>query len=261
MDQSYKRVYLDKSKTEVFVDRKWRSTEAELFESEREVLGRILSNGQSVLDVGCASGGLYNILQQKFDGIRYTGIDIDAACIEAARHEHAGATFVAGDIFKNDFPDDGFDAVVSLMTMSMQPEYKKFIQELVRVARRYVVFDVRLKYEGPTIVDRDISYFYYHGSGVRNYYVVHNVFELLSFLHTEGLYLKSIRIDGYHPSDKTSAFLPFPKDRLLIGMACLEKYTNAERATVVRRGGFREDASRPWCTATVNLPGFEESWL
>ena len=261
MDESYKQVYVDPSKTEAFVKRKWRSTEAELFESEKELLGRIVKNGQSMLDVGCASGGLYNILKQKFDALRYTGIDIDSACISAARREHPGATFVAGDLYQGGFKEDSFDVVVSLMTMSMQPDYKKFIQELVRVSGRYVLFDVRLKYEGSTIVDRDVSYFYYHGSGVRNYYVVHNVFELLNFLHVDSLHLKSIRIDGYYPADKTSALVPFPKSQLMTGMVCLEKYPKAERSRVVRQGGFKEHADRPWCAVSVNLPGFEEGWL
>jgi len=261
MDESYKQVYVDPSKTEAFVQKKWRSTEAELFESEKELLWRILKNDQSLLDVGCASGGLYNILRQKFSGLRYTGIDIDSACIEAARREHSGATFLSGEVPDARFEEDRFDVVVSLMTMSMQPDYKKLIQELVRVSSRYVLFDLRLKYEGPTIVDRDVSYFYYHGSGIRNYYIVHNVFELLNFLHTESLHLKSIRIDGYYPADKTSAFLPFPKNQLMTGMICLEKYPKGERSAVKRSGGFKEHADRLWCELAVNLPGFEKDWF
>ena len=261
MDESYKQVYMDPSKTEAFVKKRWRSTERELFESEKELLWRILKDGQSVLDVGCASGGLYNVLKRKFNGLRYTGIDIDADCIEAARREHAGAAFVAGELPAAGFEEDRFDVVVSLMTMSMQPDYRRLIQELVRVSNRHVLFDLRLKYDGPTIVDRDVSYFYYHGSGVRNYYIVHNVFELLNFLHTEPLHLKSIRIDGHLPADKTSAFLPFPKNRLMTGMICLEKYPKTERAAVKRSGGFKEHADRPWCKLTVNLPGFEKGWV
>ena len=261
VDESYKKVYVDPSKTEAFVNKKWRSTEAELFTSEKEPLDRILRDGQSVLDVGCAAGGLYAVLKKKHRGLRYTGIDLDAACVEAARKEHPDAEFLSGELPEAKLPEDRFDAVVSLMTMSMQPDYKKLIQELVRVSNRYVLFDLRLKYEGPTIVDRDTSYFYYHGSGIRNYYIVHNVFELITFLHIEALHLKSIRIDGYYPKDKTSALLPFPKNRLMTGMILLEKYPRQERAGVKRSGGFKEHADHPWCELTVNLPGFEKDWI
>lgn len=261
MDETEKRVYLDASKTETFVKKRWRSTEAELFESERAVLGRVLEDGQTILDVGCASGGLYNILRRRFPNLRYTGIDIDGGCIEAARREYPEATFVAGDLFQGRFPEDHFDVVVSLMTMSMQPDYKRFLQELVRVSRRHVLFDVRLKYEGPTLVDRDVSYFYYHDSGLRNYYVVHNLFELVNFLHTESLHLRQIHVEGAAPADRTSAFLPFPKTKLIAGMVCLEKYPRSERAAVKRSGGFKEHADRPWCKLTVELPGFEKDWF
>lgn len=261
LDESIKKVYSDPSKTEAFVKKKWRSTEAELFKSEKEPLEKILRDGASLLDVGCASGGLYNVLRQKYKGLRYTGIDIDAGCVEAARKEYPDAEFLAGELPQAKLQEDRFDVVVSLLTMSMQPDYKNLIQELVRVSKQYVLFDLRLRYDGTTVVDRDTSYFYYHGSGVRNYYIVHNVFELISFLHTESLPLKSIRIDGYYPPDKTSAFLPFPKSRLMTGMILLEKYPKEERASIKRSGGYKEHAGHSWCELTVNLPGFEKDWV
>lgn len=253
-------VYLHKSKTEAFVKKKIRSTEEELFYSEKYFLNRIVKKGQKILDVGCATGGLYNILKKKVGYLDYTGLEIDPLCVKAAKKMYPEATFIAGNFLDNKFEDDTFDIVISMLVMSMQPNYKKFISELVRVCRGYILFDTRLKYEGSTVIDKDISYFYYHGSGKRNYYIVFNVFELLNFLHIETLHIKKISLIGYYPKDRTSAFLPTPKDRLLIGMFCLKKYPKLER-NFIRHGGYREDADRPWCELDIKLPNFKKRWF
>ncbi|MBF0512645.1 MAG: class I SAM-dependent methyltransferase [Desulfovibrionaceae bacterium] len=70
----------------------------------------------SLLDVGCALGGLGRALCEFSAPAHYTGVDIHSGMIETARRE-AGlscpAAFVHGDILELEFPG-GFDTVVSL---------------------------------------------------------------------------------------------------------------------------------------------------
>lgn len=260
MEESDLEPYLHKSKTDVFVKDNRRSQEKELFRSEKYFLDTVIEKGHTVLDVGCAAGGIYNILKNKIGDLKYTGLDIDAECIKAASERYPDATFLAGSFLDNTFTSDSFDVVISMLVMGMQPDYKKFISEFVRVSRQYVIFDARLRYDGTTVVDKDLSYFYYHGSGQRNYYVVHNVFELINFLHIESLHLKKIRIYGYHPEDRSSAFVPMPKNEMVVATICLEKYPQGER-DFVRYGGSKKHADRAWCEVDIQLPGFKDEWI
>lgn len=253
------KLYFHKSKRDFFIKIRKRADEKELFVSEKYFLRKVIKNGQKILDVGCAAGGLYNILSKQIGYINYTGMDMDPLCIRAAKAMYPEAKFIAGDFFGNKFKDDTFDTVISLLLMSLQPNYKKFISELIRVSRKYILVDARLKYEGPTIVDKDISYFYYHSSGKRNYYIVHNLFELLNFFHIERLHIKKISVVGCYPKENC-AFVPFRKDKMLMGMFCLEKYPKEERK-FIRHGGYKGIADRSWCKLDIRLPGFKTEWF
>ena len=259
MAKSDLEIYRHRSKTDAYIKR-GRSQESRLFRSERHFLNKVIKKGQHVLDIGCAAGGVYNILRNKTGNVKYTGLDIDAECIKAASDKYPDAEFLVGDFLESKFQSDSFDVAMSLFVMGMQPEYKKFISELVRVSRQYVIFDVRLRYDGMTVIDKDTSYFYYHASGKRNYYVILNVFELINYLHIESLHLKSIRMYGYYPKDRSSAFVPMPKNKMVVATVCLEKYPQGER-DFVRCGGSKQHADRPWCELDIRLPGFKKEWV
>lgn len=259
MSKSDLEIYRHKSKSDAYI-KHGRAQEERLFRSEKYFMDKVIKTGHRVLDVGCAAGGIYNILRNKAGCVKYTGLDIDEACIKAAREKYPDAEFMTGDFLGNKFESDSFDVAISLLVMGMQPDYKKFISELVRVSRQYVIFDVRLRYDGTTVIDKDTSYFYYHSSGKRNYYVVLNVFELINFLHIESLHLKSIRMYGCHPKDKSSAFVPMPKNKMIVATVCLEKYPQGER-DFIRSGGSKEYADRPWCKVDIQLPGFKKEWI
>lgn len=66
--------------------------------------------GDHVLDVGCGTGELLSVLPE----VRYTGIDLNPAYIDAARKRFgARGTFVVGDLRDaSAVPDAGFDVVV-----------------------------------------------------------------------------------------------------------------------------------------------------
>ena len=67
---------------------------SELYPSERVFLPRVLFPGAKVLDVGCASGGFFNIMRTLEPTIDYTGIDIAEPSIEAARQKYPEAKFL-----------------------------------------------------------------------------------------------------------------------------------------------------------------------
>ena len=68
-----------------------------------------------------------------------------------------------------------------------------------------------------------MSYFYYHDSGKTNHYVVHNIYEFLNFLSNPKFNFEYIHLNLYKPKKTTSAYLPFKKSEMLIGIFILKK--------------------------------------
>jgi SAM-dependent methyltransferase len=74
------------------------------------------------LDVGCGEGLLTAALRRRADHV--TGIDVDAASVERARHDHGapGVEFVVGDVLTHPFAPASFDLVVSCAALHHMDE-------------------------------------------------------------------------------------------------------------------------------------------
>jgi SAM-dependent methyltransferase len=213
--------------------------------------------GEKILEVGCAAGGLFEILTKKFGQVEYTGLDISPAEIKFGRKYYPEAQFICQDFMKNRFKEDAFDTAICFQVLPHQPNYRGFIRELCRIAARRAIFDVRLRYEGPTIVDIDQSYVYYHETGMRNHHIVMNFFELWNFLHIEDIRARKISVYGYHAPAKTTAFVPLSKSKIVSATFCVEKYPPEKK--VFRCGAREEFVGRKWVEAEVKLPGITEN--
>jgi ubiquinone/menaquinone biosynthesis C-methylase UbiE len=103
-----------------------------------------LKPGMRVLDVGCAKGFLVKDLLELCPGLEVFGIDISEYAIKNCEKK------VIGHIYKGEadnllFPDDSFDAVISINTIHNLPRERclKAIQEIERIApgRGYIQVD------------------------------------------------------------------------------------------------------------------------
>jgi ubiquinone/menaquinone biosynthesis C-methylase UbiE len=126
---------------------KHRHQVSDLYPSERVFLPTVLSPGVDVLDIGCASGGFFNIMRSLQPGIRYTGIDISPTAIQIARQRYPEARFEVADATAIPFRDNAFDFVHCTGVTVHVPLYQDVIREAYRVSRRYVIMDMRL-FEG-----------------------------------------------------------------------------------------------------------------
>jgi len=97
-----------------------------------------LPRGAEVLEVGCGGGQLaYSVLDARSD-LRWTGLDISGEQITRARQrnaDHQMSAFVVGDALSLPFPNEGFDAVVSIASIKHWPDQAKGLAECVRVLR------------------------------------------------------------------------------------------------------------------------------
>ena len=87
-----------------------------------------------LLDVGCGTGPMIELLTSEFADKSYTGLDITPRMIEVAKSKNlANATFVVGDSENLPFDKAAFDAVICANSFHHYPNPQAFINEVSRV--------------------------------------------------------------------------------------------------------------------------------
>ena len=253
---STKSLYLHKSKSDWYIKDNMRAKYEEMSKSFKILLKKINFKNLKILDVGCASGGIYNILRSKFGLVDYTGIDIDTRCIKIAKAKYPEAKFFSADLFDSKLKENFYDIVMLWGWSYMYPNWKALYSQLIKLSKKYIMFDNRIKLSGTTITDLDLSYQYYYKSKKRNYYIILNLYELISFLQIGPLNIKNIYSYGYYMRGKTSAKLPIPKSEVLIGSFLLEKYS--AKIKVNRYGLLPQSLLKNWTKLNIKVPGYKE---
>ena len=123
----------------------------DVYDSEQRFLPWLASAANSILDVGCGSGGFAKIWRQYNPEIQYTGVDASKSLIESARQLHPEAEFRQADgAGKLPFADSSFDVVSALGWLHLEPRYRAALVELWRVTRGRLFFDLRLQDRSPS---------------------------------------------------------------------------------------------------------------
>ena len=217
--------------TEYFQDyyKGYRNHIGDLFDSERRFLDRFCQQGRSYLDVGCALGGMSQILGKLGGRITYTGVDVSRKMIQGARRKHPEFEFDVVDGVELGYPDSSFDRVVSLGTTVHDQEWKRLLSELWRVAREAVLFDIRLTPELPTVASLAEG-FVLDGSGMRYPYVVANWHDFREVIGTLTPAPAIVAGYGYWGRANESTTLPPRYERLCMACFYLEKQSDTGNA-------------------------------
>jgi len=99
-----------------------------------------LGHQQTVLDVGCGFGGTVAHINERYQGMRLTGLNIDERQLQRAREQvrplpENSIVFQQGDACQLPFPDASFDAVLAVECIFHFPGRRQFFQEAYRVLR------------------------------------------------------------------------------------------------------------------------------
>ena len=99
-----------------------------------------LKDGQKILDVGCGFGGTVASLNERFQDLDLTGLNIDERQLERARQnvKPIGSNhidFVQGDACRLPFADASFDRVLAVECIFHFPSRDDFFREVRRVLR------------------------------------------------------------------------------------------------------------------------------
>ncbi|MBR1851793.1 MAG: class I SAM-dependent methyltransferase [Lachnospiraceae bacterium] len=90
----------------------------------------------NLLDVGCGTGPMIELLTQEYSDKHYTGLDLTPKMIEMANAKHLpNATFLVGDSENLPFEEASFDAVICANSFHHYPNPQKFFDGVARVLR------------------------------------------------------------------------------------------------------------------------------
>lgn len=135
-----------------------RATTEGIYPSEWFFLKNLLVEGISVLDIGCALGGLASVLSEHLTRFEYTGVDISESMIERAKQKYPNRTFyVIEEADLSVLGEQQFDIVVCFGVLHLSRKWR----ELISVAwSRADVFLLDLRETADaTIEDETISYY------------------------------------------------------------------------------------------------------
>src|SRR5258708_28070027 len=97
----------------------------------RQLSGRFssfagVSDGDSILDVGCGTGSLTRVLLESADVKSIVGIDLAEIYLESARQtiRDPRVDFKAGDATSLPFDDKSFDRAYSMLVLQFVPDAK-----------------------------------------------------------------------------------------------------------------------------------------
>ncbi len=160
---------------------------SDLYPSEKIFLPRVLFPGARVLDVGCASGGFFNIMRSFEPCVEYTGVDLSERAVELARERYPEARFIVTEGFGLPFEDNTFDIVHCTSVFNNEPNYQAMLKEMYRVSNRFVLADIRLL-KGIGNQEKSVYNIQFNGEQVEAIvpYVVNDADEVADFiLHLE----------------------------------------------------------------------------
>jgi len=122
------------------------------------ILSPLIRNRYKLLDTGCCSGHLYRSFEKKMSYIEYYGLDSDRRFINEGKSifkNYRNVHFERGDINKIPFKKNSFDIVLALNYLQNLPEIKSPLQNLIKVAKRFILLRLLIYEKGYLIQELD----------------------------------------------------------------------------------------------------------
>ena len=101
----------------------------------------LLEGMGSVLDVGCGTGVMFELIRERRPDVEYHGIDVTAQFVAAARERFPddAARFREGSLYDLDRLSGEFDAVLCRHILEHLPDYAPAVQRMYARARRKLI--------------------------------------------------------------------------------------------------------------------------
>ena len=168
------------------------------FQTLAQILTPIIRSGETVLEIGCASGYYSEVLEYLLNKyLTYTGVDYSETMIDMAKDYYPNASFYAADGANLFFADRLFQVVISSCILLHVPNWRLHVFETVRVANKYVVVSrTPVCRQNPTRFMKKYAY------GVETVELIFNEAEFVSEFLLLGLELiDAVQYDGNIEAD------------------------------------------------------------
>jgi SAM-dependent methyltransferase len=125
-------------------------------------------NGKRILDVGCGTGNLLEYLSSRYQGFKYTGVDILEQMVAAAKSKNLTGDFFSIDIFKNNpFAQRTFDIVLCSGIFNLNlGNNREFLLQAIKtfdfLASEVIAFNLLSDKSN----DKEDTYFYFKSDDV-----------------------------------------------------------------------------------------------
>ena len=98
---------------------------------------KLIPEKSKILDLGCGVGMPHDLFLVK-QGYDVTGVDLSKKHIEAAKQNVPEAKYFCGDFFEIDFPEESFDAIISLYAIFHIPreEHEKLLNRINKLLKK-----------------------------------------------------------------------------------------------------------------------------
>ena len=147
----------DKSWITFYEDRRNKTSDA--YPSEWFFLKDLLAEGMSVLDIGCALGGLASVVSEHLRDFSYTGVDISAEMIRGAKARHPSHRFyVIPEADVSVLGGSEYDVVVILGVLHLSRKWREMISGAWARTGKSLLIDLRETSQA-TVEQEEVSYY------------------------------------------------------------------------------------------------------
>lgn len=205
-----------------------RSTTAAIYPSEWLFLRDKLVEGMSILDIGCAKGGMANVLSEHLKRFDYTGVDINQQMIDGAKKRFPTHQFYKiGEDNYSILGKAQYDLVLCLGILHLHETWRKTIAAAWSHTQGCLILDLRETHLN-SIEDKKLAYFKmdfddpdHPTSNFTLPYNIINTAEALKTIHDICGDAKKILHYGYTQSISKLAISPIQK--VMANVYCIER--------------------------------------
>ena len=205
-----------------------RLTTSQIYPSEWFFLKDKIFNEMSLLDIGCAKGGMANVLSENLTAFNYVGVDINAQMVQAAQQRYPTHRF--HQIREDDYSILGgekYDVVLCLGILHLHENWRNTIKEAWQHTKKTLILDLRETHLD-TVEDKSQSYFKTDFDNIDNPttdivlpYNIINTAESLQIINDVCAEAKRIAHYGYTQTISSLAISPLQK--VMANVYCIER--------------------------------------
>jgi len=151
-----------------------------LYPTEAWCLYRLIPECETVVDLGCGDGAKAEICRKIKPSISYIGMDHQERLMARAREVLPFARFESADMLEYLSRRHQYDLVMSWSVVKSFANWRDVISGMLGLARKYVVFDLRISNTDAEIFDTNYSSMEY--GGIKGPMLIVNYERVISFL-------------------------------------------------------------------------------